>query len=234
MLGPIGYYTTIRVVDALLARLRRRLSIPCRLLNRLDCGCVEGCRSHSLARHRVPVGVGDRGRGSVLRSGESLQAMVSFQLFLLSFKEASRLHSLCRCLWRPSPCIGHASGVLEAPFVRAMLSGLAPLHRPAVRSHSRLDQDRMGARRGEPLRGRCFLDGAQGCFGFPACSSPAGRTSGRLGRIRTSAGSTSGSNFRESHSASSRIIAQATTASFRASAIPAFFLRVACPPWIRA
>ena len=97
-----------------------------------------------------------------------------------------------------------------------------------------MDQVLTGARRGLPRRGLRFLRDVQGCFGFSACNSPAGRTSGRFTFSFTSSGGSSGNNFVESQSVSSRIIAQATTPSRRASAMPAFLRRVFEPPWIRA
>ena len=90
-----------------------------------------------------------------------------------------------------------------------------------------------GARFGLPRRLRFLFRTAQACLGLPLCSSPAGRISGRLTFSFTASGGILGSSLLGSQSASSRIIAHATTAILRASAIPAFLRRVFEPPWIR-
>ncbi len=130
-------------------------------------------------------------------------------------------------------CTGHASGVTRGwPWCSIRSFDVASLAWCIGRGFgvTRGVYVLTGATRREPVRGFLRRLGEQGCVGLPACSSPAGRTSGRLTLIFTWSGSRFGSSFVESQSVSSRIIAQQTTAILRASAIPAFFFRVACPP----
>ena len=152
-------------------------------------------RPHSLGRHRsecmlslVSGLVGGRG------GAESL-AVFAFQFVrdLLFNQVASVIEAVVRVAVDVSKRVPRTPHSFVRGHRRIDASGGHPR---CVRG---MDQVFTGARRALPRRGLRLLRGLQCCFGFSACSSPAGRTSGRLTFSFTSSGGTSGSSFVESH-----------------------------------